>query len=203
LTLAAITENERLGDILAYVKERQHQLVPPSRQDQQREVGYQTRGRKPGESTDFMNDPAVIPRCKNTLLKQQPVESPQGRIASRLKPKVDSRLPRSDLAKRYQLLRSGVVEVPCGHQSDISALQTGGHFNVAATKRIYVSNMLILVPRAFLGPFSGRLDLSVEPLQHHFEPRVFRLEFSCPKQLETPVFHLEYGKNVVIGGNDV
>jgi hypothetical protein len=74
VTHAAITENKRLGDILAYVKERQDQQVPPVVKTNSEKIGYQPRGRKPGRSTDVMNDPAVNARRKKALLKQQAVE---------------------------------------------------------------------------------------------------------------------------------
>jgi transposase len=64
---AAITENKRLGDILAYVKERQDQHVPPVVKTNSEKIGYQPRGRKPGRSTDFMNDPAVLARREKSL----------------------------------------------------------------------------------------------------------------------------------------
>lgn len=74
VTHAAITENKRLGDILAYVKERQDQQVPPVVKTNSEKIGYQPRGRKPGRSTDVMNDPAVNARRKKAMLKQQAVE---------------------------------------------------------------------------------------------------------------------------------
>jgi hypothetical protein len=74
VTHAAITENKRLGDILAYVKERQDQHVPPVVKTNSEKIGYQPRGRKPGRSTDFMNDPAVLAQRKKALLKQQAAE---------------------------------------------------------------------------------------------------------------------------------
>jgi hypothetical protein len=74
VTHAAITENKRLGDILAYVMERQDQHVPPVVKTNSEKIGYQPRGRKPGRSTDFMKDPAVITRRKKALLKQQAAE---------------------------------------------------------------------------------------------------------------------------------
>jgi hypothetical protein len=44
VTHAAITENERLGDVLAYIKERQDQRPPTEDQDQQREDRLQAAG---------------------------------------------------------------------------------------------------------------------------------------------------------------
>ncbi|WP_159949175.1 ISNCY family transposase [Rhizobium sp. 18065] len=52
VTHAAITENKRLGDILAYVKERQDQQVPPVVKTNSEKIGYQSRGRKPGRKTE-------------------------------------------------------------------------------------------------------------------------------------------------------
>ncbi len=74
VTHAAITENKRLGDILAYVKERQDQQVPPVVKTNSDKNGYKPRGRKPGRRTDYMNDPAVIARREKALLKQQAAE---------------------------------------------------------------------------------------------------------------------------------
>jgi transposase len=67
VTHAAITENKRLGDILAYVKERQDQQVPPVIKTNSDKNGYKPRGRKPGRRTDYMNDPAVIARRAKAL----------------------------------------------------------------------------------------------------------------------------------------
>ncbi|WOS64452.1 ISNCY family transposase [Sinorhizobium fredii] len=62
VTHAAITENKRLSDVLAYIKERQDQLPSPKVRTNSEKNGYTPRGRKPGKRTDFMNDPAVIAR---------------------------------------------------------------------------------------------------------------------------------------------
>nr|MDI5930295.1 ISNCY family transposase [Rhizobium leguminosarum] len=67
VTHAAITENKRLSDILAYVKERQDQQVPPVIKTNSDKNGYKPRGRKPGRRTDYMNDPAVIARRAKAL----------------------------------------------------------------------------------------------------------------------------------------
>jgi hypothetical protein len=74
VTHAAITENKRLGDILAYVKERQDQHVPPVIKTNSEKIGYQPRGRKPGRRTDYMNDPVVIARRAKALSRQLPRE---------------------------------------------------------------------------------------------------------------------------------
>ncbi|WP_244598691.1 ISNCY family transposase [Rhizobium tubonense] len=48
VTHAAITESKRLGDVLAFIKERQDQFLPPPKVKTNSEVnGYQKRGRKP------------------------------------------------------------------------------------------------------------------------------------------------------------
>lgn len=67
VTHAAITENKRLSDVLAYIKERQEQLPPPKVKTNSEKNGYTPRGRKPGKRTDFMNDPAVIARRRQAL----------------------------------------------------------------------------------------------------------------------------------------
>ncbi len=67
VTHAAITENKRLSDVLAYIKERQEQLPPPKVKTNSEKNGYTPRGCKPGKRTDFMNDPAVIARRRQAL----------------------------------------------------------------------------------------------------------------------------------------
>ncbi|MBW9056729.1 ISNCY family transposase, partial [Rhizobium mesosinicum] len=62
VTHAAITENKRLGDVLAYIKERQDERPAPEVKTNSEQIGYTPRGRKPGRPRDFMNDPAVIAR---------------------------------------------------------------------------------------------------------------------------------------------
>ena len=67
VTHAAITENKRLSDVLAYIKERQEQLPTPKVKTNSEKNGYRANGRKPGRRTDFMNDPAVIARRRQAL----------------------------------------------------------------------------------------------------------------------------------------
>lgn len=74
VTHAAITENKRLGDVLAYIKERQDQQPKPDVKTNSEKIGYKPRGRKPGPRTDYMNDPAVIARHEKALLRQQAAE---------------------------------------------------------------------------------------------------------------------------------
>lgn len=74
VTHAAITENKRLGDVLAYIKERQEQQDKPKVKSNSDKNGYKPRGRKPGRRTDTMNDPAVIARRQKALLRQQAAE---------------------------------------------------------------------------------------------------------------------------------
>jgi len=62
VTHAAIIENKRLSDVLAYIKERQEQQTAPKVKTNSEKNGYVPRGRKPGRRTDFMNDPVVIAR---------------------------------------------------------------------------------------------------------------------------------------------
>ncbi|HWT63123.1 MAG TPA: ISNCY family transposase [Ochrobactrum sp.] len=71
VTHAAITENKRLGAVLAFVKERQEEQVKPKVKSNSEKNGYKTRGRKPGRKTDFMNEPAVIARREKALSRQQ------------------------------------------------------------------------------------------------------------------------------------
>jgi len=68
VTHAAITENKRLGELLAYIKERQEQLPAPKVRTNSEKNGYKPRGRKPGRWTDFMNDPKVIARRRQSAL---------------------------------------------------------------------------------------------------------------------------------------
>ncbi|MBB3320297.1 MULTISPECIES: ISNCY family transposase [unclassified Rhizobium] len=74
VTHAAITENKRLGELLAYIKERQDQQEQPVVKSNSDKNGYKPRGRKPGRRTDYMNDPAVIARREKALLRQQAAE---------------------------------------------------------------------------------------------------------------------------------
>ena len=68
VTHAAITENKRLSDVLAYIKERQEQQQPePVVKTNSEKNGYVRRARGPGRAKDFMNDPAVIERRKAAL----------------------------------------------------------------------------------------------------------------------------------------
>jgi hypothetical protein len=67
VTHAAITENKRLGDVLAYIKERQEQQDKPVVKSNSEKIGYKPSGRKPGRRTDYMNDPAVIARREKAL----------------------------------------------------------------------------------------------------------------------------------------
>jgi transposase len=67
VTHAAITDNKRLGDILAYVKERQEQQDKPKVKSNSDKNGYVKRARGPGRRKDFISDPAVIARRKKAL----------------------------------------------------------------------------------------------------------------------------------------
>ncbi|MEY9195307.1 hypothetical protein ABIA16_000423 [Sinorhizobium fredii] len=53
VTHAAIIENKRLSDVLAYIKERQDQLPSPKVKTNSEKIGYTPRGRKPGKRTEF------------------------------------------------------------------------------------------------------------------------------------------------------
>jgi hypothetical protein len=68
---AAITENKHLSDVLAHVKARQDQLPPPRVKSSSKNNGYRPTGRKPGRSTDFMNDPEVIVRRQRAIARME------------------------------------------------------------------------------------------------------------------------------------
>ena len=74
VTHAAITENKRLGDVLAYIRERQDQQVKPDVKTNSEKIGYTPRGRKPGRKTDFMKDPVVIARREKALSRLNAAE---------------------------------------------------------------------------------------------------------------------------------
>ncbi|OCP00802.1 MULTISPECIES: ISNCY family transposase [unclassified Ensifer] len=67
VTHATITENKRLSDVLAYIRERQEQQTKPAVKTNSEKIGYKPRGRRPGKRTDFMNDPVVIARREKAL----------------------------------------------------------------------------------------------------------------------------------------
>lgn len=87
---APVVENKRLDDMLSIVaemqagRELQRSKRGPRRTGQTNHMfgipdgsvgnGYQKRGRKPGRSTDFMNNPAVIARREKALLRQPATE---------------------------------------------------------------------------------------------------------------------------------
>ncbi|UTV41593.1 ISNCY family transposase (plasmid) [Ensifer adhaerens] len=74
VTHAAITENKRLSDVLAYIKERQDQQTQPAVKTNSDKNGYKPRGRKPGKWTDFTNDPVVIARREKALSRLDAAE---------------------------------------------------------------------------------------------------------------------------------
>ena len=74
VTHAAITENKRLGDVLAYIKERQDEPPAPEVKSNSDKNGYIKRARGPGRRKDFTNDPAVITRRRKALSRQQAAE---------------------------------------------------------------------------------------------------------------------------------
>ncbi|KQO76287.1 ISNCY family transposase [Rhizobium sp. Leaf262] len=74
VTHAAITENKRLGDVLAYIKERQDERSTPEVKSSSDKNGYIKRARGPGRRKDFTNDPAVIARRRKALSQQQAAE---------------------------------------------------------------------------------------------------------------------------------
>lgn len=74
VTHAAITENKHLGEVLAYIKERQDRQVKPIVKTNSEKIGYAKRGRKPGWRKDFMTDPEVIARRQKALQRQPAAE---------------------------------------------------------------------------------------------------------------------------------
>ncbi|MHC1551045.1 ISNCY family transposase [Phyllobacterium sp. K27] len=72
VTHTAITENKRLGDVLAYIKEHQDEQKKPTVKTNSDKNGYVKRFRGPGRRKDFMNDPAVIARREKALSRQTP-----------------------------------------------------------------------------------------------------------------------------------
>ncbi|MBB6489610.1 ISNCY family transposase [Rhizobium lusitanum] len=74
VTHAAITENKRLGDVLAYIKERQEQQDKPKVKSNSDKNGYVKRARGPGRRKDFMSDQAVIARREKALSRRQAAE---------------------------------------------------------------------------------------------------------------------------------
>ncbi len=62
VTHAAITENNRVGDIQAQIKERQNQQAKPKGKSNSDKSGYVKRACGPGRRMGFMSDPAVIAR---------------------------------------------------------------------------------------------------------------------------------------------
>jgi hypothetical protein len=71
---AAIIDNKRLSDVLAYIKERQEQQSKPVVKTNSEKNGYQPRGRKPGRRTDYMNDPAVVAKRQKALARMEAAE---------------------------------------------------------------------------------------------------------------------------------
>ena len=69
VTHAAITENKRLGEVLAYIKERQDQRPPPKVKTNSEKTGYKPRGAKRGRKTDVMSDPAIAAKRERALAR--------------------------------------------------------------------------------------------------------------------------------------
>ncbi|SCY47487.1 ISNCY family transposase [Rhizobium sp. NFACC06-2] len=74
VTHAAVVENKRLSDVLAYIKDQQdrHHVGKPKTNSNKN--GYKPTGRKPGRRTDFMNDPDVIARRQKALAQMDAAE---------------------------------------------------------------------------------------------------------------------------------
>jgi hypothetical protein len=60
---------ERLGEVLAYIKERQDQLPPRNVKTNRQKTGYKPRGSKPGRKTDVMSDPASAAKRERALAR--------------------------------------------------------------------------------------------------------------------------------------
>ena len=125
VTHAAITENKRLSDVLAYIKERQDQLSTPKVKTNSEKNGYTPRGRKSGRRRDSMNDPAVIARRRRRSLASMPRSDACHRQA--VHP------PRSVLATRTSRSDRGWSSCRMAAQSDSPTLHKSGQFNLAAT----------------------------------------------------------------------
>ena len=65
------TSNNRLGNVLAYIKEQQDK---PKVKSNSEKNGYVERARGPGRRKEFMSDPAVIARREKALLRQRAAE---------------------------------------------------------------------------------------------------------------------------------
>lgn len=74
VTHAAITENKRLSDVLAYIKEQQQQLPPPKVRTNSEKNGYVPRARGPGRRKDFVNDHVVLARREKALSRLDAAE---------------------------------------------------------------------------------------------------------------------------------
>ena len=74
VTHTAITENKRLGEVLAYVMERQGELDAPKVKSNSEKNGYKPNGRRPGRGTDVMNDAEVIARRNKALAQMEAAE---------------------------------------------------------------------------------------------------------------------------------
>ncbi|PSJ49993.1 ISNCY family transposase [Pseudaminobacter soli (ex Li et al. 2025)] len=74
VTHAAITENKRLSDVLAYIKERQQQLPPLKVRTNSEKNGYVPRARGPGRRKDFVNDSVVLARREKALSRLDAAE---------------------------------------------------------------------------------------------------------------------------------
>lgn len=74
VTHAAITENKRLGDVLAYIKEHQDQSTKPVVKTNSEKIAYKPRDRKPDKRTDFMSDPVVLARREKALSRLNAAE---------------------------------------------------------------------------------------------------------------------------------
>jgi hypothetical protein len=74
VTHAAITENKRLSDVLAFIRDRQEPAPAPRVKTNSEKVGYKRTGKKPGRNTDFTNDPAVNARRQQAFSKLDAAE---------------------------------------------------------------------------------------------------------------------------------
>lgn len=75
VTYAAITENKRRGEVLAYIKEPQDRTPTPKAKSNSEKNGYTPRGRKQGwKKRDFTNDRAIIVKRQAALSRLDATE---------------------------------------------------------------------------------------------------------------------------------
>lgn len=114
----AITQNKRLGDVLAYIKERKEQPSKPDVKTNSDKNGHLRRTRGPGRRKDFMDDPGGDCTAR------------EGAVAARCWPVARQK---HRLKEKPKGLTGVCTGVPSGEPSEISTLRHSEHFNCAAT----------------------------------------------------------------------